>query len=135
MKLTQRLSLRVRLTLIFLFLASITWAISSFVAWKQTTDNVDELFDTQLMLFAKRLSTLDISDVTASHNMAGTPKKLKHGHIDDDALAFAIYSTDGKMVLHDGDNGQDIPYSYSLRLQYPQLFQEAQLQIPGVDLL
>ena len=115
MKLTQRLSLRVRLTLIFLILASATWAVSSFVAWRQTTDNVDELFDTQLMLFAKRLSTLDISDVTTSSTMARTPKKLKHGHIDDDALAFAIYSTDGKMVLHDGDNGQDIPYSYSLR--------------------
>ncbi|MDU5729924.1 MAG: quorum sensing histidine kinase QseC [Citrobacter freundii] len=113
MKLTQRLSLRVRLTLIFLILASATWAVSSFVAWRQTTDNVDELFDTQLMLFAKRLSTLDISDVTTSSNMARTPKKLKHGHIDDDALAFAIYSTDGKIVLHDGDNGQDIPYSYS----------------------
>ena len=54
MKLTQRLSLRVRLTLIFLILASATWAVSSFVAWRQTTDNVDELFDTQLMLFAKR---------------------------------------------------------------------------------
>jgi hypothetical protein len=74
MKLTQRLSLRVRLTLIFLILASATWAVSSFVAW-QTTDNVDELFDTQLMLFAKRLSTLDISDVTTSSNMARTPKK------------------------------------------------------------
>ena len=80
MKLTQRLSLRVRLTLIFLILASATWAVSSFVAWRQTTDNVDELFDTQLMLFAKRLSTLDISDVTTSSNMARTPKKLKHGH-------------------------------------------------------
>ncbi|VEA45424.1 two-component system sensor histidine kinase [Salmonella enterica subsp. arizonae] len=57
MKLTQRLSLRVRLTLIFLILVSITWAISSFVAWRKTTDNVDELFDTQLMLFARRLST------------------------------------------------------------------------------
>ena len=55
MKFTQRLSLRVRLTLIFLILASVTWLLSSFVAWKQTTDNVDELFDTQLMLFAKRL--------------------------------------------------------------------------------
>ena len=110
MKLTQRLSLRVRLTLIFLILASATWAVSSFVAWKQTTDNVDELFDTQLMLFAKRLSTLDISDVTTSSNMARTPKKLKHGHIDDDALTFAIFTIDGKMVLHDGDNGQDIPY-------------------------
>ena len=52
MKFTQRLSLRVRLTLIFLILASVTW-LSSFVAWKQTTDNVDELFDTQLMLFAQ----------------------------------------------------------------------------------
>ena len=51
MKFTQRLSLRVRLTLIFLILASVTWLLSSFVAWKQTTDNVDELFDTQLMLF------------------------------------------------------------------------------------
>ena len=48
MKFTQRLSLRVRLTLIFLILASVTWLLSSFVAWKQTTDNVDELFDTQL---------------------------------------------------------------------------------------
>lgn len=56
MKLTQRLSLRVRLTLIFLILVSITWAISSFVAWRKTTDNVDELFDTQLMLFARRLA-------------------------------------------------------------------------------
>ncbi len=65
MKLTQRLSLRVRLTLIFLILAAITWVASSFVAWKQTTDNVDELFDTQLMLFAKRLITLDVNEIGA----------------------------------------------------------------------
>lgn len=25
---------------------------------------------------------------------------------------FAIFSADGKMLLHDGDNGQDIPYRY-----------------------
>ncbi|MDA8478454.1 two-component system sensor histidine kinase QseC [Citrobacter sp. Awk 4] len=112
MKLTQRLSLRVRLTLIFLILASLTWAVSSFVAWKKTTDNVDELFDTQLMLFAKRLSALDINDINASARMARTPKKFKHGHVDDDVLAFAVYTSDGRMVLHDGDNGRDIPYSY-----------------------
>ena len=109
---TRRLSLRVRLTLIFLILAAITWAASSFVAWKQTTDNVDELFDTQLMLFAKRLITLDINELHATERMAHTPKKFKHGHVDDDVLTFAVYTTDGKMVLHDGDNGQNIPYSY-----------------------
>ncbi len=112
MKLTQRLSLRVRLTLIFLMLAAITWVASSFVAWKQTTDNVDELFDTQLMLFAKRLITLDVNEISAPERMAQTPKKLKHGHVDDDVLAFAVYTADGRMVLNDGDNGRDIPYSY-----------------------
>ena len=33
MKFTQRLSLRVRLTLIFFILASVTWLPASFVAW------------------------------------------------------------------------------------------------------
>lgn len=112
MKFTQRLSLRVRLTLIFLILASVTWLLSSFVAWKQTTDNVDELFDTQLMLFAKRLSTLDLNEINAADRMAQTPNRLKHGHVDDDALTFTIFTHDGRMVLNDGDNGEDIPYSY-----------------------
>lgn len=112
MKLTQRLSLRIRLTLIFMILVLVTWLISSFVAWKQTTDNVDEMFDTQLMLFAKRLITLDLDELKASARIAHTPKKFKHGHIDDDVLTFAAYTPDGKMVLHDGDNGQYIPYSY-----------------------
>ncbi|WP_410752715.1 quorum sensing histidine kinase QseC [Citrobacter youngae] len=112
MKLTQRLSLRIRLTLIFIILVLVTWLISSFVAWKQTTDNVDEMFDTQLMLFAKRLVTLDLDELKASERIAQTPKKFKHGHIDDDVLTFAVYTPEGKMVLHDGDNGQYIPYSY-----------------------
>ena len=112
MKFTQRLSLRVRLTLIFTILVLVTWLISSFVAWKQTTDNVDEMFDTQLMLFAKRLVTLDLDELKASERIAHTPKKFKHGHIDDDVLTFAVYTPEGKMVLHDGDNGQYIPYSY-----------------------
>lgn len=99
MKFTQRLSLRVRLTLIFLILASVTWLLSSFVAWKQTTDNVDELFDTQLMLFAKRLSTLDLNEINAADRMAQTPNKLKHGHVDDDALTFAIFTHDAEWSL------------------------------------
>lgn len=112
MKLAQRLSLRIRLTLIFMILVLVTWLISSFVAWKQTTDNVNEMFDTQQMLFAKRLVTLDLDELKASERIAHTTKKFKHGHIDDDVLTFAAYTPEGKMVLHDGDNGQYIPYSY-----------------------
>ena len=112
MKFTQRLSLRIRLTLIFLILASMTWLVSGFIAWKLTADNVDELFDTQQMLFAKRLIALDINELRASERIAQTPKKFKHGHIDDDVLAFAVFTRDGKMVMNDGDNGRYIPYSY-----------------------
>lgn len=112
MKFTQRLSLRIRLTLIFLILASMTWLVSGFIAWKLTADNVDELFDTQQMLFAKRLIALDINELRASERIAQIPKKFKHGHIDDDVLAFAVFTRDGKMVMNDGDNGRYIPYSY-----------------------
>ena len=112
MKLTQRLSLKLRLTLLFLLLSLAAWFAASVVAWHQTTDKLDKLFDTQQMLFAKRLLTMDVDELRAPERMREVPKKAKHGHLDDDALAFAIFTADGSMVLNDGENGRDIPYHY-----------------------
>lgn len=112
MNLFRRLSLRVRLTLLFMLLSAVAWCFASVIAWKQTTDKLDKLFDTQQMLFAKRISAMDFADLPASRQWIRAPKKVKHGHLDDDALAFAIYTVDGKMVLHDGENGPYIPYNY-----------------------
>ena len=112
MKLTQRLSLKLRLTLLFLALSLTAWFAASLVAWQQTRDTLDKLFDTQQMLFAKRLLTMDLDEIHAPERMREVPKKAKHGRLDDDALAFAIYTPDGRMVLNDGENGRDIPYHY-----------------------
>ncbi len=112
MKLTQRLSLKLRLTLLFLALSLPAWFAASLVAWQQTRDTLDKLFDTQQMLFAKRLLTMDLDEIRAPERMREVPKKAKHGRLDDDALAFAIYTPDGRMVLNDGENGRDIPYHY-----------------------
>ena len=112
MKLTQRLSLKLRLTLLFLALSLTAWFAASLVAWHQTRDTLDKLFDTQQMLFAKRLLTMDLDEIRAPERMRKVPKKAKHGRLDDDALAFAIYTPDGRMVLNDGENGRDIPYHY-----------------------
>ncbi|WP_312134393.1 quorum sensing histidine kinase QseC, partial [Leclercia sp.] len=62
--------------------------------------------------FAKRLLTMVLDELKAPERMREVPKKARHGHLDDDALAFAIYTPEGKMVLNDGENGRDIPYHY-----------------------
>lgn len=111
MKVTFPHSLRLRLTLLFLLLSLAAWLCASVVAWQQTRDKLDKLFDTQQMLFAKRLSVMKLDQLQSAAPQV-TKKKIKHGHLDDDVLAFAIYSTDGKLLLHDGDNGRDIPYSW-----------------------
>ncbi|WP_395300802.1 quorum sensing histidine kinase QseC [Enterobacter sp. ECC-175] len=108
----MKLSLKLRLTLLFLLLSLAAWFAASIVAWQQTAHKLDKLFDTQQMLFAKRLLTMDLDEIRAPERMREVPKKARHGHLDDDALAFAIFDTDGKMVLNDGENGRDIPYHY-----------------------
>ncbi|WP_145559107.1 quorum sensing histidine kinase QseC [Yersinia mollaretii] len=108
-------SLRLRLILGFILLIAITWVCASLLALHQTRKNVDELFDTQQMLFAKRLTALNISDLTVKTPQLPRSKKIvrhSRGDLDDDALAFAIFTTDGKMVLNDGDNGPDLQYHY-----------------------
>ncbi|MGK9173899.1 two-component system sensor histidine kinase QseC [Yokenella regensburgei] len=105
-------SLRLRLTLLFLLLATVAWLCASVVAWQQTREKLDELFDTQQMLFAKRLSTMSSDEAGHLRSTAPPDKKVKRGHLDDDALAFAIFSLDGKPVLHDGENGKQIPWNY-----------------------
>ncbi|MGR3183465.1 quorum sensing histidine kinase QseC [Enterobacter cancerogenus] len=108
----MKLSLKLRLTLLFLLLSLAAWFAASLVAWQQTTHKLDKLFDTQQMLFAKRLLTMDLDEVRAPERMRDIPKKVKHGRLDDDALAFAIFSADGDTILNDGENGRDIPYHY-----------------------
>ena len=112
MRFLRHMSLRLRLTLLFILLTLVAWSCASFIAWQQTSHKLDKLFDTQQMLFAKRLSVMDFNELRITAPQLRSKKKIKHGHLDDDALAFAIYTVDGKMVLNDGDNGADIPYHY-----------------------
>ena len=109
----RQLSLRLRLILIFSLLALLTWCSASVVAWMMTRHNINEVFDTQQMLFAKRLATTDLGDLLANQQARSLPKTKKmldhgkRGEQEDDALAFAIFSHDGRMLLNDGENGED----------------------------
>ncbi|WP_239953279.1 quorum sensing histidine kinase QseC [Pantoea sp. Z09] len=105
------MSLFLRLGVGFVLLLGLCWGSASLSAWFQTRDTINELFDTQLLLFARRLITLDLT----APERAALPKNkslLRHhrGDQDDDALAFAIFTRDGRPVLNDGENGRRLPF-------------------------
>ena len=108
MKRLARLSLRLRLTLLFAVLTTAAGMASVIAAADQ--QKLDKLFDTQQLLFARRLSVMHFDELRARPPCSGK-EKVRHGHIDDDALAFAIFTRDGKMVLNDGENGEDIQWN------------------------
>ncbi len=106
-------SLRLRLGCLLLLLSLITWGTASVFAWFQTTKSLNELFDTQQMGFAKRLSVLP-SNLDLPPSIIKKTKKIlsgNRGKQDDDALAFAIFTPQGERVLDDGENGRKIPFS------------------------
>ena len=64
------MSLFLRLGIGFVLLLGLCWGSASLSAWLQTRDTINELFDTQQLLFAKRLTALDL---TAPHRAALPP--------------------------------------------------------------
>lgn len=109
-------SLRLRLIVGFIILTLVCWTAAALSAWFQTRHNINELFDTQQMLFARQLTMIDPQDLSTASTSLPNGHKLerKHrGELEDEALAFAIFTREGKMVLNDGENGKDFPFLYT----------------------
>lgn len=105
------MSLFLRLGIGFVLLTGLCWGSASLSAWWQTRETINELFDTQQLLFAKRLMVLDLTapdDATLPRNK--TLLQHHRGDQDDDALAFAVFTRDGRPVLNDGENGRKLPF-------------------------
>lgn len=108
-------SLRARLSVAFIILTIVAALCASIIALNESRKSLNKLFDTQQLLFAKRLSVLNFD--TIPHENAQLPRsksllKKHRGKMDDDTLAFAIFNADGQLVLNDGDNGKDLHYSW-----------------------
>ncbi|MBM6532750.1 two-component system sensor histidine kinase QseC, partial [Klebsiella pneumoniae] len=72
------------------------------------------LFETHHLQLARRLSSIHFDEMRATPASLREKKKIRHKHIHDDALAIAIFTRDGKKVINDGENGEDIKWK-SLR--------------------
>lgn len=119
----RSMSLFLRLGIGLVLILGICWGTATLSAWYKTRDTINELFDTQQMLLAKRLLKLDFTSLNGT-SLPKTKKLLDHnrGEQDDDALAFAVFDRQGKQVINDGDNGKDLPFDAN-----HQGFQDGQL--------
>ncbi len=124
------LSLRLRLILLFTLAVSLIWVVAGGFAFFESHERIDEFFDTQQMLFARRLATSAASATSGMSAMpaiselggvAGFPqdetedmddpdgmphgRKIEKGEFEDDALGFAIFGRAGRLLLDDGKKG------------------------------
>lgn len=110
----SKLSLKQRLIVYFLFIAGVTWCISAFLAWNESREQIDEFFDTYQLALARQLSTADWDEVTVNTQKIADKviDTLKNdGDEDDEALGFAVFDKNGKMVFHDNKKGRFFEYN------------------------
>ncbi|WAW09419.1 ATP-binding protein [Oxalobacter vibrioformis] len=99
----SRWSLQLRLSAFFTLAVTIAWLFAAAFAWFESAEYIDEFFDTQQLLFAKRLAA---SDLKFAPRPEGIPavfsnKKAK-GEVEEEALRFAIFSPNGDLLMSDG---------------------------------
>ena len=104
-------SLRFRLIATLSLVSVLVWLISTAVAWFQVRKEVNQVFDAQQILFAERLASSDLRHLLIDRHNTQPRRPFKKHRFDDDALAFAIFTTDGNIVLSDGENGDNFIYA------------------------
>lgn len=108
----KRLSLRLRLILLFILISCAVWSCAGILAWTETKEKIDEFFDTYQMAMARQLSSTDWSRID-KNTQKKTDNLLDDIHgadEEDEAIGFAIFDTKGRKIFHDDENGKDFAY-------------------------
>ena len=107
-------SLRFRLILSFCLVSIGIWGGSAALSWYESREYVDEFYDTYQLHLARQLSTADWSNIKP-----GTQARVNtlveelddDGEDEDEALGFAVFDKNGKMIFHDDEDGKYFTYN------------------------
>ncbi|WP_392561173.1 quorum sensing histidine kinase QseC [Orbus sturtevantii] len=104
-------SLRLRLIFFISSLLLLACSITTSISYFELKNSLKQVFDSQQLLFAKRLATLGFhGNMMFNPTHSKTPRingnELDSLDYDDDALAFAIFNRQGEMIVDDGENGK-----------------------------
>lgn len=102
-------SLRTRLIVILSSLSSLVWFIATGIEWCKFQKEMNKQFDTQQILFAERLASSNL--MQGFHEILPRSKENFHQrHVNDDALAFAVFTEQGYPIINDGRDGKFIEF-------------------------
>lgn len=111
----KKLSLRIRLTLSFILIASLVWIVAGFLSWKETRSEIYEFFDSYQLILARQLSTADWSNINKSSQKISNKiiDGIANAEDEDEAIGFAIFNANGEMIFNDDKNGKKFTYNPS----------------------
>lgn len=112
----KKLSLRLRFIIYFFISIIITWLLATGITYILSQQILKEVFDSQQVLFAKRLASLDINRLFTEDNELTDikSKAIKRFDYDDDILSFAIFDYQGQRIFHDDEDGEDFIFNPEL---------------------
>lgn len=109
-------SLRLRLLAFFGGGLLVVWCVTALIAWYESSTTIDEFFDTQQMLFAQRLAAGNLPLSTPPPpKLIARAGKFPKGEHEKEALAFAVFTNTGALVMADGENGKRFPFKPEAR--------------------
>lgn len=108
----KNLSLRLRLMILFVGFSCLIWAAAGFICWQESKEKIDEFFDSYQMLLARQMASADWSHVSMQTQKITNKiiKNIKNAEDEDEAIGFAVFNADGKMIFHDNENGKDFSF-------------------------
>ena len=99
-------TLQRRLAILLLVSVPMIWLVSTGVAAYVAHHEVDELYDTQLTLFARQLLLVNMGEHGEDLPVLPKTKKLirggDRGEAEDDDIGLAVWNADGNLLLSDG---------------------------------
>lgn len=104
----QKNSLRFRLIVILSSISLLIWFIATGVQWFKFRKELNKQFDTQQILFAERLASSNLMQGFHEVLQFDASREKK---VDDDALAFAVFTERGDPIFNDGRDGKFIPFA------------------------
>ncbi len=109
----KNFSLKMRLMLVFTTFFILIGISCGVVSWFEAKETTDEFFDTYQMALASNLASADWENVNHEilKNTNKELKYIKNADEDDEAIGFAVFNLQGKMVFHDNENGKNFIYN------------------------